>query len=209
MHLADTLAGDAEFFADFLECLELLAIETETGIDDAALAFIQDIEEIADLVTEVFVAKGLIGVHRLIVTDDVAECGRILVVDRLIQRSRADGCTFKRSDLRCAHADFLGEFLIGGLAAEFLGHLVGNTAELGDLVHEVDGESDRFALICEGAFDRLLDPPRRIGAEFAAFFGVKALHSLHEADVTLGDEIEEREAKIAVVARDFHHEAEV
>src|SRR6266576_3007209 len=64
---------------------------------------------------------------------------------------------------------FVSELLIGRLAPEFLTHLQGYTAHLGNLVHQMHGQTDGLALIGQSSLDRLFDPPRGIGAEFATF----------------------------------------
>jgi len=73
----------------------------------------------------------------------------------------------------------------------------------------VNRQTDGFALVGQGALDGLFNPPCGIGAELAAFFGIEAFHGFHQADVAFRNQIEQREAKIAVVAGDFDDKAEV
>ena len=107
------------------------------------------------------------------------------------------------------NAELLAQFLVSRLAAEFLGQLHGDAAHAGDLVDEMDRQADGLALVGQGALDRLLDPPRRVGAELAALLRVEALHRLHQADVALGNQVEQRQAVVGVVMGDLHHQAQV
>jgi len=186
-----------------------VTIQAEARVDDFAFPVVEDIQQIANLVAEILVAELLKGILRLVIADDIAKRGVVIVAERLIQRGGTDRRTFQRSYLGSRHTDFLGQFLVGGLATQLLGHLIGNPAQLGDFIDQVDGQADRFALIGQRSLDGLLDPPRRVGAQLAAFFGVKPLDRFHEADIALGNEVQERETEIAIVARDFDDQAEV
>ena len=79
LKLANPLAGDPELFADFLEGLGFVAIESETGIDDFALAIVEDIEQVANLIAEILVAKLLERRLSLLITDNVSERGVVLI----------------------------------------------------------------------------------------------------------------------------------
>ena len=93
--------------------------------------------------------------------------------------------------------------------AEFLGHLRGNTADFADFIHEVNRQSDGLALVGQGAFDRLLDPPRSISAQLAALFRVETLHRFHQTDVALGNEVQEGKPVVAEVVGNLDHKAEI
>jgi len=55
---------------------------------------------------------------------------------------------------------------------------------------------------CQGAFDRLFDPPHCIVLSFAPLFRVEALDSFGQSNVTLGDQVQQRQTKIGVIPRD-------
>ena len=59
LQLANALARDAEFLADFLQGLGLAAIEPEAGKNDLLLAFVEDGEQVADFVAQILVAQAL------------------------------------------------------------------------------------------------------------------------------------------------------
>ena len=186
-----------------------MTIQAETRVDDFAFPVVEDIQQIANLVAEILVAELFKGILRLVIADDIAKRGMVTVAERLIERGGTNRRTFQRRDLGGCHANFLGQFLVGGLATQFLGHLVGNPAQLGNFIDQVDGQANRFALIGQRSLNGLLDPPRCVGAQLAAFFGVKPLDRFHEADIALGNEVQERETEIAVVACDLDYQAEV
>ena len=71
------------------------------------------------------------------------------------------------------------------------------------------GVPDRFRLIGQSAFDGLLDPPGTVGGKFSALGRIKAFHRFHQTDVALADQIEQREAIIFVIMRDFYDETQI
>ena len=70
----------------------------------------------------------------------------------------------------------------------------------------VDGQSNDARLVGERARDGLTDPPRGVRREARAAIGIELLHRVQEAEITLLDEIEERQAAVAIAARDLHHQ---
>ena len=85
MQLPNALAGDTKFFTHFLEGLRFSAIQSETLEDDLLFAVIQDVQQAADFVSQIFVTQQLKRRLRLLVADDFAEFGRIVVADRRVQ----------------------------------------------------------------------------------------------------------------------------
>ena len=73
----------------------------------------------------------------------------------------------------------------------------------------MDGHPDRARLVGERARDRLTDPPGRVRRELEAAPPVELLHGADQAERALLDEIEERQALVAVVLRDRDDEPEV
>ena len=106
-------------------------------------------------------------------------------------------------------SQFIGQFLVGRFAASSSCNFIADAAHLGNFVHQMHRQADGFGLVGERAFDGLLDPPRAVGGEFAALFRVKPLDGLHQADVALADQIQQRQADAFVIAGDFHDEAQV
>ena len=158
----------------------------------------------------VLVAETLERIQRRFVADDLAEGGGIaFVADRCVERRRAHADGLQVSDLARRDLELDRELLVRRFAAELLGQRHRGAAHLGDLVDEMDGQADCLRLVRERAFDGLLDPPSGIGRELAALTGIEALHGLDEADVALADQVEQREAEVFIIHRDFHDEPEV
>jgi hypothetical protein len=85
LKLSNAFARDAEFHANLLEGLGFVTVESKTRVDNLALAVVEDIEQVAHLVTEILVAKLLKWCLSLFVADDVPERGIVFVAERLIQ----------------------------------------------------------------------------------------------------------------------------
>src|SRR4029079_2473775 len=81
--------------------------------------------------------------------------------------------------------------------------------DLVQLLDDVDRHPDRPCLVRERAGYRLADPPRRVRRELEAFAVVELLRRADEADRALLDQIEERQALVAVLLRDRDDEAQV
>src|SRR3989440_1516891 len=73
----------------------------------------------------------------------------------------------------------------------------------------MDRQPDRLALVRKGALDRLLDPPGCICAELSALRGIETLDGLHQTDVALRNQVEQRQAEIRVIVRDLDHEPQI
>ena len=71
------------------------------------------------------------------------------------------------------------------------------------LLH-VDRDPDRACLIDDRPGDALADPPGGVGRELVASLVVELVDGLHEADVALLDQIEERHVVVQVSLRDGH-----
>ena len=97
----------------------------------------------------------------------------------------------------------------GRLAAELAAQLPLGAHDLVQLLDDVHGHADRARLVGERAGDGLADPPRRIRRELEPLAVVELLGGAHEADRPLLDEIEERQALVAVALRDRDDEAQV
>ena len=147
---------------------------------------------------------------RVLVGNHVAE-ERVAVIpaDRRIQRGRLDPAAFQRRDLRRTQPDLVGQFLVARIAPQFEGQVLGQAADLGNLLHLVHRHADRFALVGQRALDRLLDPPRGVSAQLAAFFRIEALDGFHQADVALRDKIEQRKSEVRVIGGQLYHQTQV
>ncbi len=73
----------------------------------------------------------------------------------------------------------------------------------------MEREANRAALVDERPRDRLANPPRRVRRQLVAELVVELLDGAHQAEVSILDEIEERDVGARVVASDGHDESEV
>ncbi len=85
LQLPNALPGDTKFLTYLFERLGLSAVQTETLEDDLLFAIVQNVQQPADLVTEIFITQQLKRRLRLLVADDFAELGRIVVADRRVE----------------------------------------------------------------------------------------------------------------------------
>ena len=80
------------------------------------------------------------------------------------------------------------------------------------LLHPLDDvhrHPDRPRLVGDRAGDRLADPPRRVRRELQATLPLELLHRADEPEHALLDQVEERQALVAVVLGDRDDEAQV
>ena len=103
-------------------------------------------------------------------------------------------------------ADELGE---RGRAAELELEPGPGLLQAGQGVAGVDGQADGAARVGDAAGDGLADPPRGVGGELEALAPVELLDGVHQAEVALLDEVEQRQARRLVLLGDRDHEAQV
>lgn len=105
--------------------------------------------------------------------------------------------------------EFIGEFDIGRLAAEFGSEGGADATKALDLIDKMNGKTNGFALGGEGSADGLFDPPAGVGAEADIPLGIEAVDCFHEAEVSFGDKIEKGKPAMFVIGGKFYNEAEV
>ena len=103
----------------------------------------------------------------------------------------------------------LGDLLGGGLAAQLGDELALGAADLVELLDHVHRDADRARLVGQGAGDRLADPPGRVGRELEALAVVELLGRADQPERALLDQVEERQALVAVVLGDRDDQAQV
>ena len=101
------------------------------------------------------------------------------------------------------------QLLISRLASEFLLQLEREATHLCDLVDQMDRETDGLGLVGQSAFDGLFDPPRAVGRKFTALRGIKPLDRLHQPNVALADQVQQRQSVTFVIMGDLNHQPEV
>src|ERR1039458_6783421 len=209
LDLADALARDAEFPADFLERLFRAAVEAEAVAQNGRFTRVEMLDHVLQHAGDGFVFQIFVGRGGVFILDDVGKIIRLVIADGRVERCGADGGQPHLPDAGGGHVEFVGQLLVGRFAAKLLLQTHPNAAHLGNFVHQMHRQADGLGLIGERAFDGLLDPPRTVGRKLAALFRIKALDGLHQADVASADQIQQRQSDAIVIARDFYDQAEV
>ena len=143
------------------------------------------------------------------VLDDVAELGVAVFAEWLAQRERLGREAQGLGDLVLGHLD------LGRSSASVAGRpSLSSRRERGLLqpgqrVARVHREPDGAAGVGDAAGDRLTDPPRGVGGELEALAPVELLDGVHQAEVALLDEVEQRQSGRLVLLGDRHDEAQV
>ena len=112
-------------------------------------------------------------------------------------------------DALLGEAALLGELGDRRIAVELLREDAPRAHHAAHLLRHVHRQADRAPLVGQRARDGLTDPPGGVRGELEAHGVVELLDRADEAEVPLLDQVEERHARLCVVPRDRHHEAEV
>lgn len=75
-----------------------------------------------------------------------------------------------------------------------------------ELANHVDRQAYRARLIHDRALDALPDPPRGIRRKPETTRGIEFFDSVHQAEIALLDQIEQRHATIQITLRDTDHQ---
>src|ERR687887_367426 len=127
----------------------------------------------------------------------------------LLQRDRRLRATTDGLDLVGIELELPADLPGVWLAAELGTQLPLRADDLVQLLDNVNGHPDRPGLVGERAGDGLADPPRRVRRELESLPMVELLRGAHEPDRPLLDQVEEREALVAVLLRDRDDEPQV
>src|SRR5829696_4471324 len=209
LDLADALARHVERAADLLERERARAGQAEAHLDHLALALGQRVEGAADVLLAEVLRRHLERRDRALVLDEVAQLGLLLVADRLLEGDRLLRHAQDVADLARRALELDGDLLRQRLAAELLDELALDVHDLVELLHHVDGDADRAALVRDRPRHRLADLPGRVGRELVAAPVVELLHRADEAERALLDQVQEREAATQVALGDRDDEAQV
>ena len=146
---------------------------------------------------------------RLVACDEVAEDCVLAVADRCVEARRRTRCRANLEHLLHGQRRLVCDLLESGLAPELRPQLAVGAVDLLEPLDDVHGHADRPRLVGERACDRLADPPRRVRRELEAATPVELLDGTDEPERALLDEVEERQALVAVVLRDRDDETEI
>src|SRR5215217_3382071 len=185
LDLADALARDVERPPDLVERARVLAAEAVAQLEHAALAVGQVLQRLAQRLLGEDLGGALVRRLRALVGDELAELRLLLVADRLLERDRRLGGALDRVDLLRIDPRDVGDLLRRGLAAQLRDELALGTADLVELLHDVDRDADRARLVCERTRDRLPDPPGGVGRELEALAVIELLRRANQTERAL------------------------
>src|SRR6516162_11414591 len=168
LDLADALARDRELLADLFQGVVLVHADAEAHADYTLLARRERGERARRGLAQVRLDDGVDRHDRVLVLDEIAEVGILLVADRGFQRQRLFHYLEHLANLLERHAELFGKLLGRGFAADLLEQLARRAHDLVDGLDHVHGDADGARLIGDRARDRLPDPPRGIGRELVA-----------------------------------------
>src|SRR3954449_5474291 len=209
LDLADALARHVERAAHLVEGPRVLAAQPVAELEHAALAVGEVLQRLAQRLLREDLRGALVRRLGPLVGDELAELGLLLVTDRLLERDGRLRRALDRLHLVGLDARVVRDLLGGGLAAQLGDELALGAADLVELLDDVDRDADRARLVGERTGDRLPDPPGRVRGELEALAVVELLRGAHETERALLDEVEERQALVAVVLRDRDDQAQV
>ncbi len=88
LDLTDAFSRHLEFPADFLECLRLAAVQTETQGQNLGLTRVEFFQDVAHFLPQRLVAQQFKWSQRGFVADDFAEFGRVIVANGRVEAGR-------------------------------------------------------------------------------------------------------------------------
>src|SRR5262244_111347 len=209
LDLADALARDRELVADLFQRVVLVHAYAEAHADYTLLPRRERGERARGGLAQVRLNGGVDRQDRVLVLDEIAEVGILLVADRGFQRQRLLSDLEHLAHLLERHAELFGKLLGRGLAADLVEHLARLTHDFADALHHVHGDANGARLVGDRARDRLPDPPRGIGRELVAAAILEFVDPLHQADIAFLDQVEELQAAVGVFLGDGDDEAQV
>ena len=195
--------------ADLFQCVAVTITQPIPQFDNLSLAVTQAFEHLGDPVakhllssTNGWVLSPCVGkqvakmavftvAHRTIEADWIATHGRY--PPRFVYRRAGPG----------------GDLFDRRLAPVFLEQLSRHVSDARHCLNHVHGDPDRATLIRHCASDGLSNPPRGIRAKLEASAVFKLIHRPHESGIAFLNEIQKREAAVAVLFSDGHNQPEI
>src|SRR5208282_4720130 len=169
LDLPDTLAGDGELFADFLQRVVGLLADAEAHAQDLLLARRERGEHLARLLAEIALNRSLDRRRRELVLDKIAERTFLLVADGRFERDRLLDDLEHLLDLVQRHLHLLRDFFGPGFAAEPLHEQARDPEQFVDRLDHVDRDANGAALVSSFFARRLLSCPAAIVSSLRAY----------------------------------------
>src|SRR5215813_4029381 len=183
LDLSNPLPGHAEALADLFQRPLVPVDESKSELEDPAFTWRERVEDVFHLVVEHRQRGGVRGRDRLLVLDEVAEMGVLLLSDRSFERHRVLRDLYDLADLVGGDAHLLPHLVVRRLASELLQQATLDPHQLVDGLDHVDGDPDGARLVRDCPRDRLPDPPGGVSRELVALVIVELLYRPDQAHV--------------------------
>src|SRR5438552_18156287 len=207
LDLPNPLAGNGEPLSDLFERVLALFADAEAQTKDLLLLRRQRGQRALDLRGEVLPQQGVVRRAGRLVLEEVAELA--VLTDRRLQRQRLARGLQDQPHLLRGHTCTLRQLFRRGLAAHLVDHVPVHARDAVERLDHVHRNPDRPRRGRDGASDGLTDPPRRVRRELEPPPILEAVHGLHQADVALLDEVEQRQIAAEIALGHRHGEPEV
>ena len=146
----------------------------------------------------------------ILVLKEVDELSAILIVHRTIQgEGSLRPVSLDLLQLLSGDPRLLLKLLVARHLAGPCGDSLGGASYSVVGVEHMNGNTNGASLVGQRPADRMANPPARVGAESVTTVVVETLHRLHQADVPLLNEVDEREPASVVAAGNRHHQTKV
>src|SRR5580765_761901 len=209
LDLPDSLARDVERPADLVQRPRMLAVEPVPKLEHLTLPARERAEDLA----QGLLAHGDLGLfvrqRHVLVGDEVPELRLVFVADGFLERDRRLRASADVLHLIARQVEVAADLHGRRLAAELGAELPLGTDDLVQLLDDVNRHPDRARLVRERPRNGLADPPGRVRRELEALAVVELLRGANEPDRAFLDQIEERQALVAVLLRDRDDKAQV
>ena len=207
--LAHTLTGESKFLAYLLEG-HLAPAETEGHPQDFRFPRAEDRKRPVHIGHERLVRHGLVGGRSRTVRHHVEE-GSVAVVisERSVNGHVGAGNAAGLLDLALHQAGEFGKFFRGRLTHLLLEEGSAGLADLADVAHLIERQTDYPGLFGYALEYALAYPPYGIRNELEAEGVIELLCGLHKSEVALGDEVLELHALALILLGYRNHEPEV
>src|ERR671921_1580371 len=210
LQLPDPLARDVQLVAEFGEGGRLAVIETVAPDKHVARPLGETFDRLLQMLRLHLTHHGIRRIRDLIVLDEVTQLrSGLLAGHRLIEARRVRHGAHREAHLVGVPVQAPGNLFLGGLAFDLQGQLAHGSADLPDLLRHVHGDADGAALVSHSTLHGLPYPPCGVGGEPETSIRVELLHGLHQAYVSLLDEVLEGQPVAAVLFGYAHDEPEV
>ncbi len=186
----------------------MVPVEAEAQSQHPAHARVEPLERAGELLRAQSLGGRRVRTIGLRVLDQVA-VEALAVADRSLEADRVLDEVEELLDALGREAALFRDLGDEWITVQFLGEDAPCAQDLARLLGDVDGKPDRAALVGKGAGHGLANPPGGVRGELEPELVVELLDGSDQTEVSLLDQVEERDAGFRVVPGDRHHEPQV